>query len=109
MNIKKPTQNWFYWIDFVCCDTLPQRHTDRFLSCAHVLFEYLIALALPIPDQDSRSKLAGIERQASPSFDYIFTLLPFTFHFFVYLYMVVEADMGEPRTEPTKEILNMSL
>jgi len=26
-------------------------HTDRFLSCAHVLFEYLIDLASPTPDQ----------------------------------------------------------
>ena len=38
-------------------------HPDRFLSCAHVLFEYLIDLALSIPDQDSRlSKQAEIEK-----------------------------------------------
>ncbi len=30
-------------------------------------------------------------------------------HFFGYLYIVVLFDMGTPRTEPTKEIANMSL
>jgi hypothetical protein len=28
-------------------------HSDRFLSCAHVLFEYLIDLGSQVPFQDS--------------------------------------------------------